>query len=177
MTGTYSGKSDDATLTVLPIQPPPFGGHQRTISYLQVHLDRDTLDLEATPPENVTVSVGLTPRLQSRTIFVYVSSGSASGPWSLIGSCHTDSSGNCAVSWRPTEKGTYFFKAEFKGDMSYLPSSATSEPYSVTVAPEFVATMVPLVLALAALSVLLRRRSRTSSRSSRLAWHCSQSSL
>jgi hypothetical protein len=87
--------------------------------------------------ETVTVTAILDPALPGQGIWVYESKESAFGPWSQISICQMDSSGQCSIAWQPYETGMYFFKAEFMGDASHLASSTTSEPYSVTVIPEF----------------------------------------
>jgi len=129
---------------------------------LSISLSPQTVDIGTSPPGTATISAVLTPSVSGKTILVYRSKGSPSGPWNLISSGQTDSSGRYGLSWQPPETGTYFFKAEFSGDASYSASTAISEPNYLVAIPEFSHAAVPWMVAVAVLLTTLIRFPRDS---------------
>jgi len=124
-----------------------------TSTTLSIWFSPSTVDIGGT----VTVTAMLTPALSDRGLWVYESKESAFGPWNQIGTCWTDSSGRCSMGWQPYERGTYFFRAEFMGDASHFPSSTTSEPYAVTVIPEFAYAPICWIIVTGVLVTVLAR--------------------
>jgi hypothetical protein len=122
---------------------------------LTILFSPEVVDLGTIPPGTVTIRVFLTPPLSDRTLWVYQSKGSDQGPWKLIGTCQTDGSGQCVLSWQPSEFGwDYFLRAYFEGDSSYLSSTVTS-PNPVTAVPEFLNSAALEVIAVVLLFSLL----------------------
>jgi len=132
---------------------------------LTISFSPQTVDIGTSPPGTTTISAVLTPSVYGKTILVYQSKGSSSGPWNLISSGQTDGSGRYGFSWQPPETGTYFFKTEFPGDASYSASSAISEPNYLVAIPEFSHVAVPWMVAVAILFAVLIRYSAKDTRS------------
>jgi len=155
MTSTFSGSS----INLSPLA---------AATWLAISFSPEVVDLGTNPPEIVTISVVLTPALPDRTLWVYQSKGSDQGPWNLIGTCQTDTAGQCVLLWQPPESGWgYFLTAYFEGDPSYLSSAVTSP--EVSVVPEFHDSGALEVIAVMLLfSLLMRyptRRSKSRNRS------------
>lgn len=127
---------------------------------LTISFSPQTVDIGASPPGRATITVTLAPAVSGKRILLYLGSESVSGPWRLISSGETDSSGLYEFSWQPSETGIHFLRAEFAGDALHLPSAATSEPYSLTVVPEFSHITTHLVIVVILVLVILVRCSR-----------------
>jgi hypothetical protein len=119
-----------------------------------------TLNLTA-PPGTGTITVTLSPNVAAEAISLYYSSGST-GPWTTITTGHTDPTGRFTTAWAPPQPGTYFFRADFAGDVNYAASTTTTAPNAMTVVPEFPIGLLPLitVLTLSLLQLVLIRRNR-----------------
>jgi hypothetical protein len=133
---------------------------------LSILFTPETVDIGTNPPGTVTITVLLSPPVSAKSIRVYQSKGSDQGPWNLIGTCLTDGSGQCSLSWQPSEAPWgYFLRAYFDGDASYLPSFVFSSN-SVTVVPEFPNSplhwILVVIVLLALLSVTRRSFEETS---------------
>jgi hypothetical protein len=138
----------EITSTVTPVREP---------TTLTISFSPQTVDIGASPPGTAAITVALGPAVSGKRILLYVGKESSSGPWKLISSGQTDSSGTYRFSWQPSETGIYFLKAEFAGDVLHLPSAATSEPYSLTVVPEFFHMTTHLVIVLILVVAVLVR--------------------
>jgi hypothetical protein len=134
--------------TVTPVREP---------TTVTISFSPQTVHTGASPPGRAAITVTLGPAASGRRILLYVDKDSSSGPWRLVSSGQTDSSGIYRFSWQPSETGTYFLKAEFAGDELRLPSAATSEPYSLTVVPEFFHMTTHLVIVLILVVAVLVR--------------------
>lgn len=150
----YALNYNTAVTTSLTIGPSPVQ------TSLGISFTPQTIDIGAIPPGAASITVVLSPAVPVKTILLYQSKSSASGPWNSIGSCQTDSSGMCQLSWQPPETGTYFFKAEFSGDESYSPATAISGPDALVVIPEFSHAEVLWIVAIAVLTTVLTQYSR-----------------
>jgi hypothetical protein len=95
-----------------------------------------------------TITVTLTPSVAGVPIALYYTTNPA-GNWTTITTGHTDSTGKFAVGWQPPQAGTYYFRADFSGNVNYAGSTTTSEPNAMTVVPEFPPTLFGLIAALA----------------------------
>lgn len=146
-----------------------FNGQSKPTS-LSISFSPHTVDIATSPPGMVTITVFLTPPVSGMRLLLYQSKGSASGPWNFISSDQTDGSGRCGFSWQPLETGTYFLKAEFPGSGSYLSSTTTSEPYYMTVVPEFSFFPVGWMIAVLVLSAILMRYTQHSHRRGMETW-------
>jgi len=137
-----------------------YGPPGLTPTTLSINYAPATLNLTA-PPGTGTITVTLSPNVAAEPISLYYSSGST-GPWTTITTGHTDPTGRFATAWAPPQPGTYFFRADFAGDVNYAASTTTTAPNAMIVVPEFPLGIVPLmtVLALVMLQLVLIRRSR-----------------
>ena len=95
-----------------------------------------------------TITVTLTPTLAGEPISVYFSF-NPSGNWTTLNTGHTDPTGKYSIAWKPPQTGTYYFRADFPGDINYAASTTTSSPNAMTVVPEFPPTLISLITALA----------------------------
>jgi hypothetical protein len=117
--------------------------------------------LNLTAPGTGTITATLSPTVAGEPISLYYST-SASGPWSTITTGHTDPTGKVTIAWSPPQTGTYYFRADFAGDVSYAASTTTTAPNAMIVVPEFPMGLIPIVtaIALTLLQFLLARRTR-----------------
>ena len=99
----------------------------------------------STSPGTGTITATINPATPGLPISIYYSTNPA-GPWTLITTGNTDGTGAYTATWTPPAPGTYYFRADFTGDASHMPSTAASNPNSMIVVPEF--PMIPLTLAL-----------------------------
>jgi hypothetical protein len=93
--------------------------------------------------------------LSNKEIYFYYSYDKVS--WILIGSQATNESGQASVT-HATDKTTYY-KAEFKGDPDYEPSSAIATyvvPTPTQVITSSLMSLIPLMLMLALLGAVIR---------------------
>ena len=115
------------------------------------------------PPGTGTITVTLTPAVAGEPISLYFSTNSG-GPWTTLVSGHTDPTGRYSVAWKPPQTGTYYFRADFTGDVNYAGSTTTTAPNAMVVVPEFPPTLVIFVTALTFVIVqivfITRRRFR-----------------
>jgi len=171
------GRLDGANFIVMGGVTYQFVAHptgKRTIS-MAVDFSPRIVDIRTAPPGTSTIFVKLSEPVAGRTIFMAYSGpritngtdyslGSASGPWTTIGTATTDERGEASLEWTPTWPGDYYFMAYFPGDDEYAEASATSEPMTLTVIPEFPTQMIPWMLSttlVAAMTVLkLRERKK-----------------
>jgi hypothetical protein len=108
----------------------------------------------ATLKLTATLTTDGTP-LSGKEIYFYYSYDKAS--WTLIGSQVTNESGQASAT-HTTDKTTYY-KAEFKGDPDYEPSSAIATytvPTPTQVLVSSLMSLIPLMLMLALLGAIIR---------------------
>jgi hypothetical protein len=118
-----------------------------TPTTLSISFAPTTLNM-TTPSGTGTITVTLTPSIAGEPIALYYTTNPA-GNWTTITTGHTDPTGKFAVGWKPPQTGTYYFRADFTGDINYAGSTTTSAPNAMTVVPEFPQNLITLITALA----------------------------
>jgi len=137
-----------------------YGPPGLTPTTLSISFTPTTLNLTA-PPGTGTISVTLTPAVAGEPIALYYST-SPSGNWITLNTGHTDPTGKYTIAWQPPQTGTYYFRADFAGDVNYAGATTTSAPNAMIVVPEFPPVLVGLMatLAVGLVQVVLIRRMR-----------------
>lgn len=127
------GASDLGGPALAHLSPDPNPGPRPT--YLTISFMPSKVDIGTHPPGTVSITATISPG--GAGLLISISFGTfPSGPWTLISAGSTDASGNYTVTWSPPATGTYYFKADFEGNIDYLSSSATSGPSSMVAVPE-----------------------------------------
>ena len=125
---------------------------------LSVLLQPATVDIGRSPGSGI-ITASISPSIEGLAISIYYST-NATGPWTLINVGPTGPSGTYSVVWVPPDTGTYYFRADFAGTITYGASSTISAPNAIQVVPEFPLGAIGIfsAFALATLQFLRRRR-------------------
>lgn len=128
---------------------------------LSVLLQPATVNLNKSPGSGI-ITAAITPPTAGLPISIYYST-NATGPWTLINVGPTSAGGTYSVVWTPPDIGTYYFRADFAGTITYGESSTISAPNAMQVVPEFPAVAISMFSAFTlAIFQLLRNRSKKS---------------
>lgn len=118
---------------------------QPTVTSITVNVDRANVEVGTNPPEYVTITAMLTPKIAAEPIIlldretgqsnkpaVLISALNAIGSEPLVSGL-TDTSGEVTLRWMAPKEGAYLFEGLFAGDTNYGPTTATgSQTVTVT---------------------------------------------
>jgi hypothetical protein len=153
MSGTFDPSGDFLFNTYVP--PGPIA------TSLSVLLQPATVNLDTSPGTGI-ITAAINPAVEGLPISIYYST-NATGPWTLINVGPTSAGGTYSVVWNPPDTGTYYFRADFTGTITYGASSTISAPNAMKVVPEFplAATSIFSAFALAIFRLLRNRSKKT----------------
>jgi len=147
-----------------PLYIIPVGRAPKTQTKMAVSFKPEFIDIEASPPEACTLTAKLTDAnldpLVGRRISFYYCKDSSAGPWSIIAFGLTGPDGVASIIWIPPERGDFYVKAEFAGDMECGLSEAVTETNPVIVIPEFSSLIIPLAFTLMMMLAVIMQRAR-----------------
>ena len=150
MNGIFDPSGDFIFNTYVP--PGPIA------TSLSVLLQPATIDISKAPGNGI-ITASISPSVEGLPISIYYST-NATGPWTLINVGPTGASGTYSVVWVPPDTGTYYFRADFEGTITYGASSTISAPNTIQVVPEFPVAIFSIIFAfvLATFQFLRHRR-------------------
>lgn len=116
-----------------------------TPTSLSIFFAPPSVNISTSPAGTGAITARINPAAPGLPISIYFSPHPA-GNWTLIATGTTDGTGAFTVIWTPPAVGSYYFRADFAGDASFMASTVTSNPNSMIAVPEF--PVIPITLAL-----------------------------